>query len=171
MNISGKARIAVAALTLSAAGFSAWQASEGYTSVAVIPTKGDVPTIGHGSTHYEDGSPVKMGDTITRARAVVLARNLNSADEKQFAASLPGVSLHQQEFDVYMDFVGQYGITNWRHSSMRRNLLGGQYAAACNSLAAYRFAAGYDCATPGNHRCPGVWTRQKQRIDKCLAAQ
>lgn len=164
-------RIAVALLSLSAAGFATWQASEGYTPVAVIPTKGDVPTIGHGSTRYEDGSPVRMGDTITPARAEVLARNLNSQAEKQFAASLPGVKLHQVEFDVYMDFVGQYGIGTWRAGSPRRDLLAGNYAQACNDLLKYRFAAGFDCSTPGNKRCAGVWTRQLERHAKCMDAQ
>lgn len=164
-------RVAVAMLSLSAAGFATWQASEGFTPVAVIPTKGDVPTIGHGSTLYEDGSPVRMGDTITPARAEVLARNLNSQAEKQFAASIPGAKLHQDEFDLYMDFIGQYGIGTWRNGSPRKSLLAGNYSQACNDLLKYRFAAGFDCSTPGNKRCAGVWTRQLERHAKCMAAQ
>ena len=171
MNPVIRQRIAVTVLSLSAAGFATWQAREGYTPVAVIPTKGDVPTIGHGSTRYEDGSPVRMGDTITPARAEVLARNLNSQAEKQFAASLPGVKLHQAEFDIYMDFVGQYGIGSWLNGSPRRDLLAGKYAQACHDLLKYRYAAGFDCSTPGNKRCAGVWTRQLERHAKCMAAQ
>ena len=171
MNPQLRQRIAVTALSLSGAGFAAWQASEGYTPVAVIPTKGDVPTIGHGSTRYEDGQPVRMSDTITPARAEVLARNLNSQAEEQFAASLPGVKLYQDEFDIYMDFVGQYGIGTWLKGSPRRDLLAGNYAQACNDLLKYRFAAGFDCSTPGNKRCAGVWTRQLERHAKCMAAQ
>lgn len=164
-------RIAVGLLSLSAAGFATWQASEGFTDHAVIPTKGDVPTLGYGSTRWEDGTPVRVGDTITRPRAEILARNLNSQAEKEFAASLPGVRLHQDEFDVYLDFVGQYGIGTWRKGSPRRYLLEGNYVGACEALLLYRFAAGYDCSTPGNRRCPGVWTRQLERNAKCKAAQ
>lgn len=171
MNTANRQRVAVGLLTVSLAGFGAWKASEGYTDTAVIPTKGDVPTIGHGSTRYEDGAKVKMGDTITRPRAELLARNLMTQDEKQFAASLPGVRLHQEEFDLYMDFTGQYGIGNWRASSMRRDLLAGNHAKACNDLLKYRFAAGFDCSTPGNKRCAGVWSRQLERHAKCMAAQ
>ncbi|MCE0853006.1 glycoside hydrolase family protein [Pseudomonas asiatica] len=169
--MSARNRIAVGLLTMSLAGFGAWKASEGFTDVAVIPTKGDVPTIGHGSTRWEDGTPVKMGDTITRQHADVLARTLNSQAEKHFAASLPGVKLHQEEFDLYMDFVGQYGMGNWRPSSMRRDLLAGNYVQACHDLLKYKFAAGYDCSTPGNKRCWGVWQRQLDRHAKCMAAQ
>lgn len=164
-------RIAVTLLSLSAAGFATWKASEGFTPVAVIPTKGDVPTLGHGSTRYEDGSPVRMGDTITPARAEVLARNLNSQAEKQFAASIQGVKLHQDEFDLFMDFIGQYGIGTWRKGSPRKSLLAGNYVQACNDLLKYRYAAGFDCSTPGNKRCAGVWTRQLERHAKCMAAQ
>lgn len=169
--MSARQRVSVGLLTVSLAGFGAWKASEGFTDAAVIPTKGDVPTIGHGSTRYEDGKPVKMGDTITRPRAELLARNLMTQDERQFAASLPGVKLHQVEFDLYMDFTGQYGIGNWRSSSMRRDLIAGEYAQACADLLKYRYAAGFDCSTPGNKRCWGVWSRQIERNAKCKVAQ
>lgn len=178
----GPVRLAVAALTLSAAGFAAWVTSEGYTSKPVIPTKGDVPTIGHGSTRYEDGTPVRMTDPpITRQRAEQLARNLHDEEERRFKASLPGVLLTQGEFNLYLDFTGQYGIGNWRGSSMRRELLvtraappelqARHYRAACDALLRYRYAGGFDCSTPGNRRCPGVWTRQQERHAKCLAEQ
>lgn len=168
-------RVAVTALAISAAGFTAWKTHEGFTPTAVIPTKGDVPTIGHGSTRYEDGSRVKMGDTITRERASQLARNLAAKDEEKFRATLPGVKLHQEEYDTYLDFVGQYGVGNWSGSSMRRNLLAGNYVGACKALLQYRFAAGYDCSTrvngKPNKRCWGVWTRQQTRYEQCMAVQ
>lgn len=175
-NKVGPVRTLVAALALSASGFAAWVASEGFTAQPVIPTKGDVPTIGHGSTRWEDGTPVKMTDApITRKRAAELARHLHEQDEVPFRASLPGVMLTQGEYDVYVDFVGQYGIGNWRGSSMRRHLLAGEYRAACDALLRYRYAAGYDCSTTingkPNKRCWGVWERQRDRHTKCIAEQ
>lgn len=165
-------RVLTVALSISAAGFAGWQVSEGFSPAPVIPTKGDVPTIGHGSTHYEDGTPVRLTDPpITRERAAILARALMGEDEKRFRASLPGVKLYQAEYDLYLDFVGQYGIGKWRKSSMRRNLLAGNYVAACKALLKYRYSAGFDCSTPGNKRCPGVWTRQLKRYDACMGAQ
>ena len=169
-------RVSVAALTLSAAGFATWQASEGFTATAVIPTRGDVPTIGHGSTRYEDGTPVRLGDApITRQRAQQLARNLHSEEEARFKASLPGVYLHPGEYDLYLDFVGQYGIGNWRKpQSPRTWLLQGDYVGACNALLTWRFQAGRDCRLPENwgpQGCKGVWSRQQQRHAKCMAMQ
>ncbi|MBX3588838.1 MAG: glycoside hydrolase family protein [Ramlibacter sp.] len=158
-------------MSVSAAGFGAWMVSEGFVDKAMIPTKGDVPTIGYGSTRYEDGRPVKLGDTITRQRATDLARNLMNAEVRRFVASLPGAKLYPDEFDLYMDFVGQYGMPTWQASTMRREILAGNYVAACNALLRYRFAAGYDCSTPGNKRCWGVWERQLKRHKQCMAVQ
>ncbi|QXR37306.1 glycoside hydrolase family protein [Alcaligenes aquatilis] len=178
-----RSRTAIAALTVSLAGVATWIASEGSSPVVSgpdgtvllaphIPTKGDVPTIGHGSTRYEDGAKVKLLDPpITRERAVQLARNLMSEDEARFRASLPGVKLHQEEYDLYIDFVGQYGIGRWRSSSMRRHLLAGNYTAACKALLLYKYSSGYDCSTPGNKICYGVWDRQLKRYNACMAAQ
>jgi len=181
------ARIAVAALTMSAAGFATWQASEGDGPTSVrpdgvqvhhpyVPTKGDVPTIGHGSTRYEDGTPVRLTDTpIPRQRAEQLARNLNSVEERRFKASLPGVALYPGEFDLYMDWVGQFGTGNWhKPKSPRTWLLRGDYLGACQALMNWRFQAGRDCALPQNwgpKGCKGVWTRQKKRTADCMGMQ
>ena len=166
-----KQRIAVLVLSMSAAGVATWQASEGYTDHAVIPTKGDRPTIGHGSTRYENGQPVRMGDTITPPRARELARNLIQQDCKRMSDSLRGVKLYQEEYDVYCNFVGQFGMDNWQGSSMQKRLLAGDYVGACDALLLYKYSAGYDCSTPGNKRCYGVWTRQLERNRQCLEAQ
>lgn len=165
----------VAALTLSAAGFAAWVGSEGFAPAPHVPTTGDLPTIGHGSTRYEDGAPVRLTDPpITRERALQLARSLHSEEEGRFRTSLPGVALHQEEYDLYLDFTGQFGIGNWRTSSMRRHLLAGEYRQACDSLFKWRRQAGRDCSLPQNwgpKGCKGVWTRQQERHRKCLEAQ
>lgn len=174
--MSIRKRLSVALLTISIGGFCSWMASEGFSNTPHIPTKGDVPTIGHGSTQYEDGTKVKLSDKpITKQRAEQLARNLLSKDEVRFRASIPGVELYQEEYDLYLDFVGQYGIGNWRSSSMRRHLLKGEYEQSCKSLLKWKRAGGYDCSTTingkPNNRCWGVWVRQKERHSKCMAAQ
>lgn len=180
-------RVAVATLTLSTAGFASWKASEGDGPTTVrqdgvvihhpyVPTAGDVPTIGHGSTRYEDGRPVRLTDApITRQRAEQLARALHSEEEARFKASLPGVLLYQGEYDLYLDFVGQYGIGNWRKpQSPRTWLLRSDYVGACQALLQWRFQASRDCRLPENwgpKGCKGVWTRQQARHAKCMEMQ
>lgn len=168
-------RMLVAAMGLSAAGLIGIAAHESYTDTAIIPTKNDVPTVGFGSTKKEDGSPVKMGDKTTPVRALMLVQAHLSREEAMFRESLPGVKLTQGEYDLYVDFLYQYGIGNWRDSSMRRHLLTGNYKAACDSLLRWRYAGGYDCSTmvngEPNKQCWGVWDRQRERHSKCLAEQ
>jgi lysozyme len=181
----GRKRLSVAVISLSAAGFAAWISSEGDGPVTVqngvevllpyIPTKGDVPTIGHGSTRYEDGTQVSLSDPpITRERAKELARALHSEEEKRFQATLLSVELYQEEYDLYLDFVGQFGIGNWRSSSMLKDLKAGKYRQACDDLLKWRKQDGRDCSLQKNwgaSGCKGVWTRQQERHAKCLAVQ
>jgi len=166
-----KMRIAVSGLTASAALIVSLAVGEGYVGEAMIPTKDDRPTVGFGSTFKADGSPVKMGDRTDPVRALMTMHAHLSREERAFRESLPGVALTQGEYDLYMDFVYQYGAATWSNSSMRRALLAGDYRTACDALLRYRFAAGFDCSTPGNRRCPGVWTRQQERHAKCVAEQ
>lgn len=164
-------RQAVAVLSLSAAGLIGLVAHESYTAKAIVPTQGDRPTVGFGSTFNEDGTPVKLGDKTTPVRALIKAQAHISKEEALFRSSLPGIALYQGEYDLYMDWVYQYGTSAWLKSGMRRELLVGNYAAACQALLRYRFAGGYDCSTPGNKRCAGVWTRQLERHKKCMELQ
>jgi lysozyme len=187
----GKFRTLVAALSLSAAALVGLVTSEGYSDKATIPTKNDRPTVGFGSTYHTDGRPVKIGDTTTPVRALIIAQAHISKEEVIFRNSLPGVALQQGEYDIYMDWVYQYGTGAWTTSGMRKELLAMDYSAACYAMQEYRFltsaveTAGwieyqdkqgrrrwkFDCSTPGNKVCAGVWTRQQERIRKCLALQ
>lgn len=164
-------RKAIAGLSLSAAALIGLVMSESYTDRAVIPTKNDRPTLGFGSTFHADGTPVKMGDTTTPVRALITAQAHIGKEERVFRDSLPGVALHQGEYDIYQNWTYQYGSGAWTRSSMRRKLLAGDYKGACDALLAYRFSGGYDCSTPGNKRCAGVWTRQLERHAACMALQ
>ena len=169
--MSMRQRIVVSVMTLSAVGFIGIANREGFVGQAMVPTKNDRPTVGFGSTFHEDGSPVKMGDTVTPVRALVKAQVHVAKDEAVFRDSLKGASLHQAEFDTYMDWVYQYGTAAWLKSSMRKHVLDGNYTQACNALLAYKYSGGYDCSIPGNKVCSGVWKRQLERHNKCMGAQ
>ena len=157
-------------MKITAAIVAAWIAHEGFSAGPIIPTAGDVPTIGHGATHYEDGSRVTMADPpITRKRAHELAVNLLEGTYGDCVRrSLGDALIHPVEFKQAVDFAGQYGCTRWWNSSMRKGYQAGNYVSACNAYLLYKFAAGYDCSTPGNRRCGGVWTRQLKRHSDCM---
>ena len=65
-----KKRTTVGALALSAAGLIALVSHEGYREKAYVPVPGDRPTVGFGSTFNPDGTPVKLGDTVTPQKAL-----------------------------------------------------------------------------------------------------
>ncbi|GGY87701.1 glycoside hydrolase family protein [Shewanella fodinae] len=166
-------RLAIGGISLSAAGFIALVVSEGWIDVASPPVQGDRPTAGFGSTYHIDGTPVKAGDKLTPVQALQTAQSHISKDEQRFRDSLPGVEMTQAEYDNYIDWVYQYGIGRWLDSPMRFSLINGNHAIACDALLLpqYQTVAGYDCSTPGNKRCYGVYTRNLKRHKTCLDAQ
>ncbi|MFV5573229.1 glycoside hydrolase family protein [Acinetobacter baumannii] len=157
-------------LAASAAFFTSLINYEGFTSSPVIPVKGDKPTIGIGSTKYENGTPVKMTDKpISKERAVQIAKAHISKDEAYFRKSLPGVKLSQVEYDLYLDFMYQFGQSAWSGSSMRRLILHGKPRQACDALLKWKYVAKRDCSIRSNG-CYGVWVRQIDRYQKCVGA-
>jgi lysozyme len=169
-------RVGIAGLALSAAAFVGILTREGYTDNAIVPTKGDVPTYGFGTT-----GGVKMGDKITPVKAAQRAL----ADVAKFEGAIKRcvtAPLSQAEYDLYVKFSYNVGETNFCYSrdkagkiigpsTLVRRLNAGDYAGACGAILLYKYAAGYDCSTPGNTRCAGVWTDRKAAHAACVAAQ
>lgn len=132
---------------------------------------GGVVTQGHGSTFRPDGSRIKMTDkAISKKEALHYLHAHIALHQKVFNYSLRNIRLSQTEYDIYADFVYQYGIDAWKESSMLRHLHHGQYVQACRALEKWRFSrvgkVKVDCRI--NSKCRGVWNRQKWRIEKCL---
>lgn len=160
----------IAGLALSASALVGLIAHEGYTEKAVIPVKGDRPTVGFGSTFKEDGTAVKMGDTITPQKAVARSLAHIQKDENKLKQCVTA-PLSQAEYDLMVNFSYQYGAAALCKSEMVKMANGGNYAASCKGYLLYKKVAGYDCSTPGNKVCPGVWTRSQERYNTCMAAQ
>ena len=126
-------RTQAGALVLSAAALAAIAGYEGYRSTAYIPVPGDVPTIGHGTTRYEDGSAVKMGDRVTPERAQVLLRNDASTFERAVKRCAP-VPMYQHEYDAFVSLAYNIGENAFCKSTLVRKLNAGDYAGACREI-------------------------------------
>jgi len=123
-----KARIVIGALTLSASALVGIAVHEGYRGEAYIPVKGDVPTIGFGTT---DG--VKPGDRIEPVQALV--RKLQ--DVQRFEGALRQcvrVPLHQHEYDAFLSLAYNIGPGAFCGSTLVRRLNAGDYAGACAEI-------------------------------------
>jgi lysozyme len=148
------AKVAIAALVLSAGGFLGIAFHEGYTEKAVIPIPGDVPTIGFGTTEG-----VKMGDTITPT--VALQRALR--DVQKFESAIKQcvhVPLAQHEYDVYVSFAYNVGSGAFCSSTLVRKLNAGDYTGACNELPRWVYA--------GGRVVQGLVNRREKERAQCL---
>ena len=144
----------IAALALSATGLVGIVAHEGYTDRAVIPVKGDVPTIGFGTT-----GGVKMGETITPPKA--LARALT--DVQKFEGALKQcvtVPLHQHEYDAFVSLAYNIGEGAFCRSTLVRELNKANYLGACREILRWDYANG--------QRLPGLTKRREAEYRQCL---
>jgi lysozyme len=158
-------RIAVAVLSLSAAGFAGLLLEEGYSDKAIIPVKGDVATIGFGAT-----GGVKLGDTTTPVKAVQRALKDVAVFEGAIKQCVQ-VPLSQREYDVYTSMAYNIGAKAFCASTIVRRLNAQDYRGACDAILMWKRFQGFDCSTPGNKRCYGLWQRRVESHTQCMAAQ
>lgn len=164
-------RTSAVLLSLSAIAFAGRSLYEGYTETAVIPTKGDVPTVGLGSTFRDDGSRVELGDKITPPQAIRRAIRHGGKDEAAMHKCFgTGAMMYQWEWDAYSDIAYNVGASKLCGSSIVRKVKSGQYEAACNTILEFHNAAGRDCR-PRNSGCYGVWTRRQDMAHLCLTGE
>jgi lysozyme len=126
-------RKSIAALTITAALLLGVSQHEGFRDTAYIPIKGDVPTIGFGSTIHPDGSPVKLGDTISRKTAEVYLKG----DLDKFKVGLMKcvkAPSYENEFSAYMKLIYNIGVSAFCNSSIPHKLNAGQYEEACRTI-------------------------------------
>jgi len=163
-------RIAIAVLSLSAAGFVGLVGHEGYSDRAIIPVQGDRPTVGFGSTFRGDGTPVQMGDTITPPQAVKRSYSHIARDESRLKQCVTA-PLHQWEYDTLVDHAYQYGAAATCSSKVVELTNAGRYEEACQAYLDWKFAGRgenrRDCSIRANG-CYGVWLRSQERHRKCL---
>lgn len=151
-------RLGIAGLVLSASGFVFTVMHEGYTSQAVIPVKGDVPTIGFGTT-----SGVKMGDKITPPLAVERALIDEEQDELGIHKCIH-VPLTQGEYDSDVDGAYNAGVHAFCESSIAKKQNAGDYSGACQDYLAWRI-------TVKGVENKGLLNRRLAEYNMCLGTQ
>ena len=147
-------RSAVATIVLSAAALVGIALSEGYSDTSIIPIKGDVPTIGFGTTEG-----VKLGDKTTPVKA--LARAL--ADVQKYEGAVKKcvkVPLYQYEYDAYISLSYNIGVGNFCGSSLVKKLNAEQYTDACKEILRWDRAKG--------RVVKGLSIRRQKEYKQCL---
>lgn len=147
-------RLKPAAMTLSASALVAIACYEGYSSIAYTPVKGDVPTIGWGTT-----SGVKAGDTITPTQALVRL-NRDAQLAKAGLEKCVSAPLTQSELDVYVSFSYNIGTASFCKSTLVKKLNAGDYDGACAELKRWVYFQG--------KRLPGLVSRREDEYQRCM---
>ena len=128
-------------MKLSANGFKLLGKLEG---IVLRPYKDSVgiPTIGIGSTYYEDGTKVKMSDkAITKERAIQLAENVVKSFEAQVNKSIV-LTMTQNQFDAMVLLCYNIGKSGFARSSVVRNFNAGNLQKAADSFLLWNKAGG-----------------------------
>lgn len=121
-------RVAIASLVFSAGAFVTLAMNEGYSPVAYIPVKGDVPTIGFGNTH-----DVHLGERTTPIQAMQTTLKDVGDVEKEVKQCVT-VPLTQGEYDAYIDFSYNVGGYAFCHSTIVKELNERHYESACKHI-------------------------------------
>jgi lysozyme len=121
---------------------------EGFRARSYICPAG-VPTIGFGSTRYEDGRKVTLDDPpITRERAEEILR---WQLEREFLPSVlracPSLIAHPQALNAVLDFTYNLGSARLQTSTLRRRINQGDWAGAKEQL--MRWVRGGGRVLPG----------------------
>lgn len=164
-----KARIAIAALTLSATGLIAILTREDIKTEAYAdPVHGwRVPTIGAGSTEG-----VKRGDTITPLGAVQRAGRELRAFEGRIKQCMEGVALHQHEYDAFIRLAHNIGPGAFCASTVVKRAKAGDYQGACEAILLFDRAGPVNrpedrCSHPDNRTCRGLWRDRLETKAMC----
>lgn len=152
--MSVKHRMAITAMSLSAAGLVGILGFEGYSGKAYIPVPGDVPTIGFGTTEG-----VKMGDTITPVKAVERAYRDTDKVHKAIFKCVK-VPLSQGEYDAFISFAYNVGPWNFCRSTLVKKLNQGDYEGACLEMKRWIYKDGVVLN--------GLVTRREEEYQRCM---
>lgn len=107
-------------MKLSKKGYAFLGKEEGLRLKAYRDSKG-IPTIGYGNTYYEDGSPVKMGDVISKDRAIELFR-LIVAKFEAGVNEMVTRELNQNQFDALVSLAYNIGLAAFKRSTVLRRV-------------------------------------------------
>ena len=145
-------RRAAASIVASASVLVGVAIHEGYKSTAYQDV-GGVYTVGYGQA---DG--VKKGDVTDPVRALVKLEQSLDEHAKGMVQCIK-VPISQGEYDAYLDFTYNVGVSAFCHSTLNKKLNSMDYDGACKELLKWN--------TAGGKIEPGLQKRRQEEYEKC----
>ena len=101
---------------------------EGFSSTAYL-CSAKKATIGYGNTFWEDGTPVKIGDQISKERAETLLKHV--VDNFSVAVEVDiKIEVTQNQFDALVSLAYNIGLGAFKNSTLLRQLNRGNFVGA-----------------------------------------
>ena len=100
-----------------------------------------------------------MGDKTDPVRALQVLQNSLDSHAKGMVACIH-VPISQGEYDAYLDFTYNVGVSAFCHSTLNKKLNSGDYDGACKGLLAWNQA--------GGKVLPGLVKRRQEEYAQCL---
>ena len=105
---------------------------EGFSSVAYL-CSAKKATIGYGNTFWEDGTPVKIGDQISKERAETLLKHV--VDNFSVAVEVDiKIEVTQNQFDALVSLAYNIGLGAFKNSTLLRQLNRGNFVGASHEF-------------------------------------
>ena len=106
---------------------------EGFSSVAYLcPAK--IPTIGYGNTFWEDGRKVRLGEQISKTKALELLEYVANKDFAQKIYPLIKVEVNQNQFDAMVSLAYNIGVGAFSSSTLLRKVNAKDFIGASNEF-------------------------------------
>ena len=103
----------------------------------------NIPTIGYGSTYYEDGTKVTLKDKpITEERATQLLEFIANKTFSENINKVVKVPLNQNQFDALVSFAYNIGNKNFNWSTLLKKLNLSDYEGASQEFGRWNQANG-----------------------------
>lgn len=106
---------------------------EGFSSVAYLcPAK--IPTIGYGNTFWEDGRKVRIGEQISKSKALELLEFVANKDFADKIFPLIKVEVNQNQFDAMVSLAYNIGVGAFSNSTLLKRVNAKDFIGAGNEF-------------------------------------
>ena len=102
---------------------------EGFSSTSYLDVV-NIPTIGWGSTFYENGTKVKLGDQISKTDALKLLEVVANRDFADKIFPFIKVKVSQSQFDAMVSLAYNIGAGAFLKSTLLKKVNAGDFAGA-----------------------------------------